>query len=66
MSVAQAFAKARCCADAAELSRRSAVPREGETTNDVFAFLTTDPNAEVGAVHPKAMPVILMTDATRG
>jgi len=23
------------------------------------AFLTTEPNAEVGAVHPKAMPVIL-------
>lgn len=33
--------------------------REGETTNDIFAFLTTEPNAEVGAVHPKAMPVIL-------
>lgn len=25
----------------------------------VFSFLTTDANAEVGAVHPKAMPVIL-------
>jgi putative SOS response-associated peptidase YedK len=35
--------------------------KEGETTNDVFAFLTTDPNAEVGAVHPKAMPAILTT-----
>jgi putative SOS response-associated peptidase YedK len=35
--------------------------REGETTNDIFAFLTTEPNAEVGAVHPKAMPVILRT-----
>jgi putative SOS response-associated peptidase YedK len=35
--------------------------REGETTNDVFGFLTTDPNREVGAVHPKAMPVILRT-----
>jgi putative SOS response-associated peptidase YedK len=35
--------------------------REGETTNDLFAFLTTEPNAEVGAVHPKAMPVILRT-----
>ena len=33
--------------------------KEGETTNDLFAFLTTQPNAEVGAVHPKAMPVIL-------
>ena len=35
--------------------------REGETTNDLFGFLTTEPNAEVGAVHPKAMPVILTT-----
>lgn len=33
--------------------------KEGETTNDLFAFLTTEPNAEVGAVHPKAMPVIV-------
>jgi putative SOS response-associated peptidase YedK len=33
--------------------------REGETTNDLFAILTTAPNAEVGAIHPKAMPVIL-------
>jgi putative SOS response-associated peptidase YedK len=35
--------------------------REGETTNDLYAFLTTEPNAEVGAIHPKAMPVILTT-----
>lgn len=33
--------------------------KEGETTNDLFGFLTTEPNAEVGPVHPKAMPVIL-------
>jgi putative SOS response-associated peptidase YedK len=33
--------------------------KEGETTNDLFGFLTTTPNAEVAAVHPKAMPVIL-------
>jgi putative SOS response-associated peptidase YedK len=33
--------------------------KEGETTNDLFGFLTTDPNTEVGAIHPKAMPVIL-------
>jgi putative SOS response-associated peptidase YedK len=33
--------------------------REGETTNDIFAFLTTEPNKVVGAIHPKAMPVIL-------
>ncbi len=39
--------------------------KEGETTNDLFAFLTTEPNAEVGAIHPKAMPVILTTRRTR-
>ncbi len=33
--------------------------KEGETTNDLYAFLTTEPNAEVGAIHPKAMPGIL-------
>jgi putative SOS response-associated peptidase YedK len=33
--------------------------KEGETTNDIFAFLTTEPNAVVGTYHPKAMPVIL-------
>jgi len=36
--------------------------KEGEVTADLFAFLTTEPNAEVKAIHPKAMPVIL-TDA---
>ena len=34
---------------------------EGEVTCDFYAFLTTEPNQEVGAVHPKAMPVILTT-----
>ena len=33
--------------------------KDGETTDDLYAFLTCPPNAEVGAVHPKAMPVIL-------
>jgi putative SOS response-associated peptidase YedK len=33
--------------------------KEGETTNDLFAFLTTNPNKEVGEIHPQAMPVIL-------
>ena len=32
---------------------------EGEVTVDAYGFLTTEPNAEVGRVHPKAMPVIL-------
>jgi putative SOS response-associated peptidase YedK len=35
--------------------------KEGETTNDIFAFLTINPNAEIEAFHPKAMPVILRT-----
>lgn len=35
--------------------------KEGETINDLFAFLTPDANKEVGEVHPKAMPVILAT-----
>ncbi len=34
--------------------------KDGETTDDLYAFLTCPPNAEVKAVHPKAMPVILM------
>ena len=33
--------------------------KEGETTNDLYAFLTCEPNKEVGSIHPKAMPVIL-------
>jgi putative SOS response-associated peptidase YedK len=35
--------------------------REGETTNDLLGFLTTEPTADGGALHPKAMPVILRT-----
>ena len=33
--------------------------KEGETTNDLFGFLTAAPNAVVAPYHPKAMPVIL-------
>lgn len=33
--------------------------KEGEVTCDLFAFLTTEANAEVGTYHSKAMPVIL-------
>jgi putative SOS response-associated peptidase YedK len=40
---------------------RSGKVKEGETTNDLYAFQTTEPNAEVGAIHPKAMPSILTT-----
>ena len=35
--------------------------KEGEITADVFGFLTCQPNAEAGKVHPKAMPAILTT-----
>jgi putative SOS response-associated peptidase YedK len=35
--------------------------KEGEISADIFGFLTCQPNAEVGKVHPKAMPVILTT-----
>ena len=34
---------------------------KGQQAIRVFGFLTTEPNAEVGAIHPKAMPVILTT-----
>jgi putative SOS response-associated peptidase YedK len=33
--------------------------KEGEVTVRAFAFLTCEPNADVGAIHPKAMPVVL-------
>ncbi len=35
--------------------------KEGEVTADISGFLTINPNAEVGALHPKAMPVIVRT-----
>lgn len=35
--------------------------KDGETVDDLFAFLTTTPSAEVAAIHEKAMPVILTT-----
>jgi putative SOS response-associated peptidase YedK len=33
--------------------------KEGETTNDLFGFLTTGPNEVVAPIHAKAMPVVL-------
>ena len=32
--------------------------KEGETTNGLFGFLTTEPNDVVAPIHAKAMPVI--------
>lgn len=37
--------------------------KDGPTTDDLYAFLTCAPNATVGAIHPKAMPVILTKPA---
>lgn len=39
--------------------------KEGEVTADIFGFLTTEPNAVVAPIHPKAMPVILTTAEER-
>jgi putative SOS response-associated peptidase YedK len=48
-----------------EVRRWQSLPKvwDGTTTDDLFAFLTCMPNAEVGAVHPKAMPAILTEPA---
>lgn len=35
--------------------------RDGLETLDLYALLTTEPNAVVAPIHPKAMPVILTT-----
>ena len=37
--------------------------KEGETSNDLYGFLTTEPNAVVKPVHSKAMPVILTEES---
>jgi len=37
----------------------------GKETTDLFGFLTTEPNAVVGPIHPKAMPVILTSEEER-
>lgn len=35
--------------------------KDGLTVNDLYGFLTTDPNGIVGPIHEKAMPVLLTT-----
>lgn len=37
--------------------------KESEIPADIFALLTCEPNAEVGRVHAKGIPVILTTTA---
>lgn len=34
----------------------------GLTRDDLFGFLTTEPNSIVAPIHPKAMPVILAAE----
>lgn len=36
--------------------------KEGLIRCDLFAFLTTEPNAVVAPIHPKALPVILSSE----
>jgi len=40
--------------------------KEGETTNDSFAFLTTEPNTEVGAIHFRIVTRGLKQDPAPG
>lgn len=35
--------------------------KDGMTTDDLYRFLTTDPNDLVKPIHEKAMPVLLLT-----
>lgn len=35
--------------------------KDGLTTDDLYGFLTTDPNSLVKPIHEKAMPVLLLT-----
>jgi putative SOS response-associated peptidase YedK len=37
--------------------------KDGLTTDDLYGFLTTDPNEVAKPVHEKAMPVLLLSDA---
>ncbi|TDR93510.1 SOS response-associated peptidase [Enterovirga rhinocerotis] len=39
--------------------------KTGPETIDLFAFLTTEPSEPVASIHPKAMPVILTSEAER-
>jgi len=36
--------------------------KDGLTRDDLFGFLTTEPNGLVAPIHPKAMPVVLTTE----
>lgn len=33
--------------------------KDGEATDDLYAFVTCPPSADMAAIHPKAIPVIL-------
>ena len=48
--------KGHLCLGALDLGAEA---KEGQVTAEFYGLLTTEPNAEVGAVPPKAMPAIL-------
>ena len=41
--------------------RERSQERPGRGHHELFGFLTTEANAIIAPIHPKAMPVILMT-----
>jgi putative SOS response-associated peptidase YedK len=43
----------------------TAAPSRSQSPHLVYGFLTTEPNAVVEPIHPKAMPVILTTKEER-
>ena len=45
--------------------RRVRKLKQGEVEADLFGFLTTEPNAEVGAVHPKATRLLTFRKLAR-
>jgi len=52
----------RCSLPASIVPRWQSVRkvRDGLTTDDLYGFLTTDPNDLVKPIHEKAMPVLLL------
>jgi putative SOS response-associated peptidase YedK len=56
----------RCAASQASGQRRPRHEVEADLgQHNVYGFLATAPNAVVEPIHPKAMPVILMTEEER-
>jgi putative SOS response-associated peptidase YedK len=54
-------------AECRRIAERRMVEAVGDSSGPhlVYGFLTTEPNAVVEPIHPKAMPVMLTTDEER-